>query len=388
MIPGPFRRFEAVIRHVCRTDDKAYPLHEPDLGEEERNAVDACLRSGWVSSIGPMVEAMEGELGRITGSSHVIATVNGTAALHLALIGVGVGQGDEVIVPPLSFVATANAVVHAGATPHFVDVEPDSFGIDPEALRKRLGLCARVSGGRVINQETGRRIAAIVPVHIFGLPCRIDEIRAIGGEFGIPVVEDAAEALGSFCGERHCGTLGEVGIISFNGNKIVTTGGGGAVLTNDSEIASRIKHIGTTARVGHRWRYWHDQVGFNFRLPNINAALGCAQLNKLSMLVMKKNFLLQKYQSAFDGFSDAEIVSVRQRDRWNCWLIPVRLQGDLQGQIEPLVDYLHDRKLLVRPLWAPLHTLPMYRGSPGGEMPRAEELARRIVCLPSSANLA
>ena len=257
------------------------PLHEPDFRNTQSwDYVKDCLDSGWVSSAGSWVSRFENDLCNITGSSHAVVVSNGTNALRVALHLVGVGAGDEVILPPLSFVATANAISHLGAVPHFVDVEQDSLGLCPVALAHRLDLITEQRSGFLFN-KTGRRIAAVLPVHVFGHPAQVDRLRDVAGAWGLPLVEDAAEALGSWRGNNHCGLFGSVGTLSFNGNKIITTGGGGALLTHDTALAKRAKHLSTTAKKSHPWSFDHDAVGWNDRLPNLNAALGVAQLDVL-----------------------------------------------------------------------------------------------------------
>ena len=270
-------RIQAVVG--SSTKDHPISLHEPDFsGTKAWSYVKDCLDTGWVSTAGNWVTRFENELCAITAADHAVVVSNGTVALRLALYLVGVRPGDEVLVPPLSFVATANAVAHLGAFPHFVDIEPNALGLCPVALAQRLDAIAVQREGILINRETGRRIAAVLPVHVFGHPASVDRLREVSDSWGLPLVEDAAEALFSWRGETHCGLFGSVGILSFNGNKLITTGGGGALLTNDSALAKRARHLSTTAKQPHPWAFDHDAVGWNDRMPNINAALGVAQL--------------------------------------------------------------------------------------------------------------
>ena len=264
------------IQKVCSgCREGTIALHEPDFrGTHAWDYVKQCLDTGWVSSSGSWVNRLEQQLCEITGASHAVAVCNGTVALRLALHLVGVGHGDEVLIPPLSFVATANAVAHLGAVPHFVDVEISSLGLCPIALAQRLEAIAEYRHGFVFNRETGRRIAAVVPVHVFGNPALVHKLRSVTDEWGLPLVEDAAEALASWRGETHCGLFGALGTLSFNGNKLITTGGGGALLTNDRELAKRAQYLSTTAKLPHPWDFEHDAIGWNDRLPNLNAALG------------------------------------------------------------------------------------------------------------------
>ena len=272
------------LRQVCGSDEPGQPiaLHEPDFsGTQAWAYVRDCLDSGWVSTAGQWVSRFEQELCSRTGAAHAVAVTNGTVALRLALHLVGVSADDEVLLPPLSFVATANAVAHLGAVPHFVDVEAGSLGMDPTALSARLEAVAERREGGVFNRSTGRRLAVVLPVHVFGHPARIQELRAVAEAWGLPLVEDAAEALGSWLDGTHCGLFGAVGTLSFNGNKLITTGGGGALLTQSAELAQRARHLSTTAKLPHPWAFEHDAVGWNDRLPNLNAALGVAQLKDL-----------------------------------------------------------------------------------------------------------
>ena len=283
-------------------------LHEPSFGGNEWSYVKECLDSTFVSSVGKFVDRFEDDLARFTGAKYAVAVVNGTAALHIAMRMVGVVAGDEVLVPALTFVATANAVTYCGATPHFVDCEESTLGMDASALRDYLGSIARISEGACINRSTGRIIRAVVPMHAFGNPLDIEVLMEVAREFHLTVIEDAAESLGSYVAGRHTGTFGTIGTLSFNGNKTVTTGGGGALITDDSGLAKLAKHLTTTAKMPHRWEYFHDQIGFNYRMPNINAALGCAQLEQLPGFLDSKRRLFERYKSAFAHIPEVRLV--------------------------------------------------------------------------------
>ena len=264
-------------------------LHEPVFDGQEAIYLEKCIKTTFVSSVGPFVEEFEERLANYCGVKRAVATTNGTVALQVALKVAGVENGDEVLVTPFTFVGTVNSIIHAGGIPHFVDVEPDTFGIDPNKLSGYLSSFTELSDGKCLNTRTGRNIKALVPVHVFGHPCKIIDLVAVAEQFRIKLIEDAAESLGSFFNGKHLGGFGTLGIISFNGNKIITTGGGGAILTDDSDLADEAKHLTTTAKMPHLWNYAHDKVGFNFRMPNLNAALGCAQIQKLnSLLCLKK----------------------------------------------------------------------------------------------------
>ena len=307
------------------------PLHEPYF--KDTNAikyVSECVNTGWVSSAGQWVNRFEEQISEYTGARHVIAVTNGTVALRLALHAVGVSPDNEVIVPPLSFVATCNAISHLGAIPHFVDINSETLSLDPNQLSTRLFEIAVKRDGKVYNKETGRRIAAIVPVHIFGHPADVCGLTQIAEEWNLPIVEDAAEALGSWSQSTHCGLFGSVGILSFNGNKIITTGGGGALITNDDSIADHARHLSTTAKVPHPWEFDHDSVGWNDRMPNINAALGSAQLEQFNSRLKSKREIFSIYAKLIADLDFCELVDEPLGTLSNHWLVTLRLtESDL-----------------------------------------------------------
>lgn len=385
--------FEAIQQVVgsCSMDHPTV-LHEPDFrGTEAWTYVKDCLDTGWVSTAGQWVSRFEQLLCTTTGASHAVAVSNGTVALRLALHLVGVGRGDEVLLPPLSFVATANAVSHLGAVPHFVDVEPTALGLCPVGLAARLESVAERCGDCVVNKETGRRIAAVVPVHIFGHPAQVDQLLTVAESWGLPMVEDAAEALASWRGGTHCGLFGSVGTLSFNGNKLITTGGGGALLTNDGDLAWRARHLSTTAKRPHPWAFHHDAVGWNDRLPNLNAALGCAQLEDLDRRLKSKQLLARRYADAFAHLEGVEVVEEPKDCRSNHWLVSLRFTSDdpvdAESERLALLERAHSVGLFLRPIWSPLHQLPMYEACPAGSLGVAENQASRLLNLPSSPQL-
>ena len=308
--------------------DRARNLHEPTMQGNEERYLHECVASGMVSSVGPFVKRFEQMLQEVTGARRAVAVSSGTAALQIALRLAGVRQGDEVLVPSLTFIATANAVSYLGAFPHFVDIEETTLGIDPETLRKWLLEISEVTQEGLRNKTTGRIIRALVPMHTFGHPSQIEVLCEVANAFNLVVVEDAAESLGSTYKEKHTGTFGLLGAVSFNGNKIVTTGGGGAVLTDDDKLANRAKHLSTTAKKPHSWEYVHDEIGYNFRMPNINAALGVAQLEQLPEFLSSKRALMDKYRDAFDSIDTVSIMSEPTRSRSNYWLHTLRLNED------------------------------------------------------------
>ncbi len=363
-------------------------LHEPRFAGNEWNYLKECLDSTFVSSVGSFVDRFEAELAAYTGAKHVVAVVNGTAALHVALQLAGVQAGDEVLIPALTFVATANAVAYCGAIPHFVDSEERTLGLDPLALRDYLKSTTEIGGGQCVNRATGRVIRSMVPMHAFGHPADIDGILAVAQDFHLTLIEDAAESLGSTVRGRHTGTFGMMGTLSFNGNKTVTTGGGGALLINDKDLAMRAKHLTTTAKLPHRWEFRHDEIGYNYRLPNINAALGCAQLEQLPVFLKAKRRLFDRYQSAFAGMPRARVVAEPAHCRSNYWLQAVLLDETVASQRDTVLAATNDAGFMTRPVWTLMHRLLPYCNCPRMELPVAESLERRLVNLPSSAFLA
>jgi perosamine synthetase len=386
MTPASFvDSLSSVLGH---RDDKVFHLHEPRFGERERELVLSCLDSTFVSSVGRYVEDFEKVLAERAGVPHAIALVNGTAALHLGLVACGVGAGDEVLCPSLSFVATANAIKMAGAEPHFVDVENSRFGIDPNALRQHLEEIAVVRGGQVFNQNSGRPIRALVVMHCFGCIAEMDALKELSDHYGIALVEDAAEALGSERHGRHAGHWGRVAALSFNGNKILTTGGGGALLCRDEKLAMHLRHLSSTAKVPHKWAFFHDQMGFNYRLPNLNAALGLAQMERLDNTLALKKRLHRRYVEQFDRDDDKTLEIWRPEQGGNRWLVTALLKPELSAKREEYLQAAHGRGFYVRPNWELLHQLPMYEDSPRAKLPVSVDLAARIINLPSSPFLA
>ena len=363
-------------------------LHEPRFGERERELVLDCIDTNWVSSAGKYVTRFEEMVAAATGARHAVAIVNGTAALHAALVLEGVEQGDEVLLPSITFVATANAVSHAGAIPHFVDSTWDTLGLDPQALEAHLGAIAVRRNGAWVNKQTGRRLRAVVPVHIFGHPVDMAALGAVAAKYDLVIVEDATESLGSTLGGQGCGTFGHSAVLSFNGNKIVTTGGGGMIVTDDEAHARHARHFTSTAKKAHAWAFDHDEVAYNYRLPNINAALGCAQMERLSAMVEAKRMLAERYLRAFSDFPWARIYREPKGSQSNYWLNTLVLDREHAAARDRLLEALHGHGIRARPLWTPMHLLPMYRDCPRSPLPIAEDMHTRCINFPSSPFLA
>jgi perosamine synthetase len=374
------------IRQV--TGPETGGLHEPVFAGNEKKYLAECIDSGFVSSVGPFVTAFEESVRDYVGAKHAVAVVNGTAALHLALLGVGVRPGDEVLVPAMSFVATANAVSHAGAIAHFVDVDEATWGIDPVALRSHLADVGQMRDGRLHNKVTDRPITALLPMHALGHPVAISPLLSVAEEFALVVVEDAAESLGSWVGDRHTGLFGRLGVFSFNGNKTITTGGGGVVVTDDEALAKKLKHLSTTARVPHIYEFDHDEVGYNYRMPNINAALGLAQMEQLPGLVAAQRDLFGLYSKAFAGSPFGGVRKEPTGTTSNYWLQAISLPVEMNDAKDELIRGCVDAGVSVRPLWKPLNRLTPYAAHPSAATPVTEDLYKRVICLPSSAFLA
>jgi perosamine synthetase len=376
------------VRSVLGTSAVPVALHEPEFSGREWQYVRDCLDTGWVSSVGAYVDRFERELAEYTGAGYAIAMSNGTAALHICLLLAGVRGGEEVLVPTLTFVATANTVAYIGATPHFVDCEDISLGVDAARLEDYLRETAAIAGDTCINLRTGAVIRALVVMHVFGHPCDLDALDELARRWKLVLVEDAAESLGSRYRGRHTGTVGRLAALSFNGNKIVTTGGGGAMLTGDAALARRAKHITTTARTSHRWSFLHNEVGYNYRLPNINAALGCAQLERLPSMLRRKRELAGRYGRALDGLADVRFLAEPAGTNSNYWLNSMALSAGAAHLRDDLLAALNDAGYESRPVWTLMHRLPMFESCPRMDVCVACGMEASVVSLPSSAKLA
>ncbi|RJR32850.1 MAG: LegC family aminotransferase [Desulfobacteraceae bacterium] len=379
--------FDQIIAFIksLYPDEVPVPLHAPRFKGKEREYLVDCIDSTYVSYVGNYVSQFEDEVCKFTGARHAIAVCSGTAALHIALLAAGVRPGEEVITQPLTFVATANAIAHCGARPVFVDVEQVTLGLDPEILSSFLEReSVRKSDGYCYNKHNGRRIGACVPVHTFGHPARIDKIVDACGKHGIPLVEDSAEGLGSFYKGRHVGTFGLLGIFSFNGNKPVTTGGGGMVITNDDLLGQRVRYLTTTAKEPHPWEFIHNEVGYNYRLPNVNAAVGCAQMEWFTQALENKRLTAGLYQDFFERIG-VPFVTEPDHARSNYWLNAITLEDHRQR--DEFLRYASDNSVQARPVWRLMSHLPMFKECQTTGLHNAEWLEERVINLPSSVRL-
>jgi aminotransferase in exopolysaccharide biosynthesis len=363
-----------------------HSLHEPYFCGNEWNYVKKTLDENYVSSIGTFVNKFEDQIKKFTKSKYAISVVNGTEALHLSLVACGVKSNDEVLVPTITFVGTANSIIYSGATPHFIDSEFETLGIDPLKLEKYLEKITIKKGKFYFNKKTKRRIKAIMPVHIFGNICQIDKILKIAKKYQLVVIEDAAEALGSFFKNKHAGTFGSVGCFSFNGNKILTTGGGGAIITNNRLLAKKLKHLSTTAKINHRWEYIHDEVGYNFRMPNLNAALGSAQIENLKKFLSSKKKLFLKYCKEFLKVNNVRLIKNPDFSKSNNWLNTIFIKNSSLKKRNKVLSLAQKNQIFLRPIWKPLHTLKHLNKMPRMNLDAAIKIYKSCINLPSSAS--
>jgi len=375
-----FDEFVSFVRSLYGTSD-FIALHEPRFWGNEKRYVDDAIDSTFVSSTGQYVVRFEQMVAEAAGSKYAVAAVNGTSALHVALLLSGVRSGDLVLTQPLTFVATCNAIRYCGADPVFVDVDESTLGMSPTALLAWLEANTEQREGKCVHRESGRRVAACVPMHTFGFALDIEGVIAACEARGIAVVEDAAESLGSYRSGRHTGTFASFGTLSFNGNKVVTTGGGGAILTQDEAVARHAKHITTTGKKPHPWAFHHDEVAFNYRMPNLNAALGCAQLEQLPMFLERKRWLAGQYAEFFAG-SPLRFLTEPEGSRANYWLNVVRCRD--RTERDAMLEFTNAHGVMTRPAWTLMHELPMYSQCLRGDVSVATALADTLVNIPSS----
>jgi perosamine synthetase len=375
-------KFQSVVNFVkAKYPNKDFiSLHEPVFVGKEREYVLDAIDSTFVSSVGAYVNLFEEMMVQITGAKYAVAIVNGTNALHIALVLAGVNRDEEVLSQALTFIATANAISYIGAKPVFIDVDRDTLGMSPQALSDFLNQHAVKKEDGTYNKQTGRKISACVPMHTFGFPCRIDEIESICQEWGITLVEDAAESLGSYYKGKHTGVFGKIGVFSFNGNKTVTSGGGGALITDDEELAKRAKHLTTQAKIPHKWDFVHDEIGYNYRMPNLNAALACAQLEQLSLFVDNKRNLANEYKAFFNNIN-ITFIEEGQNSKSNYWLNVILLK-DLEER-NAFLQYTNDNGVMTRPVWELMNRLEMFSNCQTDGLENSIWLADRIVNIPS-----
>ncbi|OAI06607.1 LegC family aminotransferase [Methylomonas methanica] len=397
-----FDSFIRLVREIYQTND-FIPLHEPRFAGNEKQYLLDVIDSTFVSSVGPYVSQFETKIAEYTGAKHAIAAVNGTSALHVALLLAGVKPGEEVLTQAVTFVATCNAIHYCGAEPVFVDVDTATLGLSAQALADFLAEFAELREDGVWNKLSGKRIAACLPMHTFGHPCDMATLLQVCNQYQIPVVEDAAEALGScIVGSnsfdpsaasanefaptpaKHCGTFGKLGVLSFNGNKIITTGGGGMILTDDDELARQAKHLTTTAKLPHAWKFTHDQIGYNYRMPNLNAALGLAQLEQMPLFIQRKRELAERYIT-WSRRAGVEIVQEPNGAQSNYWLNALLLND--AGEREQFLTDSNAQGVMTRPLWELMSSLPMYSQCQHDGLPESQRLAQRLVNIPSSVVL-
>ena len=379
-----YNNITTFIHNLFGTDEFV-PLHAPLFIGNEKKYLAECIDTTFVSSVGKFVDRFEEQVACYTGSKRAVVCVSGTNALHMGMLLVGVERDDEVLTQALTFIATCNAISYIGAHPVFLDVDRDTLGLSPLAVKRWLSTHAEVRDGQCYNKKTGRRIKACVPMHTFGHPMKIDELSAVCNEYHIELVEDAAESIGSFYKGRHTGTFGRVGAISFNGNKTITTGGGGMLLFQDEELGRLAKHLTTQAKVPHRWAFVHDHIGYNYRMPNINAALGCAQMENLDRYVSNKRETAERYREFFSRIPDVEFVVEPANSRSNYWLNAVLLK-DRRAQ-QSFLEYTNDHGVMTRPVWELMNRLEMFRGCETDGLENTVWLEERIVNIPSSVRL-
>ena len=371
------------IQNIYKTTE-FIPLHEPRFIGNEKKYLNECIDSTFVSSVGKFVDEFEEKIADYVGAKFAVATSNGTSALHISLLLANVKENNEVITQPLTFVATCNAISYCGATPIFIDVDKDTMGLSPSALHEFLEKNTYIKNQQCINNKTGKVIKACVPMHTFGQPCRIDEIKDICDRYYINLIEDAAESLGSFYKNKHTGTFGQMGVMSFNGNKIITAGGGGCIITNNEVLAKKAKHLTTTAKVPHKWNFNHDMVGYNYRMPNLNAALLVAQLENLDNFIHSKRKLAGMYEEFFNSV-DCAFVKEPIEGVSNYWLNSILLKN--KQQRNEFLDETNSNSVMTRPIWTLMNKLPMFEHAQCGDLTNSEWLEERVVNIPSSVIL-
>jgi len=373
------------IRKLSRKS--VVPLHEPIFSKDEKTFLNRCIESSYVSSAGKNIFLFEKKIKEITKSKYAVAVVNGTSALFLACKALKINKDHEVLVPSMTFIGTINAISYCDAKPHFVDVESENLGIDFKKLDNYLSKILYIKKNYSINKKTKKIIKFIIPVHLFGHPCKIKECVDLAKKYKLTIIEDAAEALGSYYKKKHVGTFGLVGIISFNGNKIITTGGGGVIITNSKKLAESIRHLSTTAKTKNKLQLSHDLIGYNYRMPNLNASLGCAQLKKLNFFLKRKRVLVKKYSQIFKNNRYFEIFYEKKFCKSNYWLQTIILRKKYSLYKNNVITDLNKKKIQVRPVWKLIHSLKPYNKMPKMNLDNSKRLYKSIINIPSSANL-
>jgi len=364
-----------------------HQLHEPLFSNKELKYLTNTIKQNFVSTAGKYVNKFEEKVKLYTKAKFAIAVINGTQAIYISLKVSGVKENEEVLVPALTFIGTANAVSYLGAKPHFIDSHINNFGIDCVKLEKYLKSTTRFKGNRCVNKQTGNIISAIIPVHVFGHPCNIQSVIKIAKKYNLKVIEDAAEALGSFHKKRHLGTFGDLGCFSFNGNKIITTGGGGMVVTNNKKLAEKVKHLTTTAKTKHKWEYIHDEIGYNFRMPNLNAALGLAQMEKLPIFLKAKKSLFKKYNEIFKKLNGISLYKQPKDSDSNYWLQTLVLNKEHVKLKDKILKESHKKSIYTRPVWKLISELKPYKKSQKMNLSGAKEIYNRTINIPSSQSI-
>ena len=366
---------------------KSLHLHEPDLNKDDVNYLKFCVKKNTVSTIGPFVKKFENKISKLTKSKYVVATNSGTSALHISCILMNVKKNDEVLVPSFTFVGTVNAVKYCDAIPHFVDIEENTLGINVEKLEEYLNKIAQVKNNTCVNKLTGRKIKAVMPVHVFGHFMKINELTKLAKKFNLLVIEDAAEAIGSYFKRKHAGIFGDIGILSFNGNKTITCGSGGAILTNNKIIEKEARHLISTAKIVHPYNYIHDKVGYNYRMPNLNAALGYSQILKIKKILKDKRKLFLFYKKIFKGNAYFKLINEPKKSKSNFWLQTILINEKYSNYVQKIIEDLNEQKIYVRPGWELMTNLNYFKNCPKMDISVAEEVCKRIINIPSSSFL-
>ncbi len=359
-------------------------IHEPYFDKNEKFFLLKCINSSYVSTVGPFVKKFENLIKKFTKAKYVIATVNGTSALHISMIVSNISKNDEVLIPALNYIGSSNAATYCGAIPHFIDCKTDSFEIDTKKLKNYLSKICKINKSYCINKKTKRIIKAIIPTHILGQVSDMDSLMKISKEFKLKIVEDSAECVGSYYKKKHAGTIAPIGVLSFNGNKIITTGGGGAILTNDKKIAEHARHLTQIGKIKHQWRYNYNTIGFNYRMPNINAAIGCAQIKKIKYLIKKKRNIFLYYYKNLKKYNNLSIVKEAKNCKSNYWLNALILKKSNQKVLDNICNKTHKKGVHLRPLWQLINEILPYKKNPKMNLSNSKDINKRTLCLPSS----